>query len=259
MHQRLAGRTAIVTGGSSGIGRGICLRFAAEGARVVVADLSPEPRRGRYHETDTVVPAAEAAAAAGGTAWFVRTDVAEDGSLAGLVAATVERWGGVDILVNNAGVYTPGGLAELPLEEWDRLLRVNLRAAVALSRLALPHLKQSPHGRVLHVASVHASGGGGGPAYPPAKAALVNLAKDMAVELGPFGVTVNAISPGYVETAIQDYLTPEQIAACRRRTPLPRLGRPADIAAAAAFLASDEGEWITGIELVVDGGFTAPV
>jgi len=249
----------VVTGGSSGIGRGIALALAAEGARVVVADVSETPARGKYHETDTVTPTAAEIAAAGGIARFVQTDVADDAALARLVEATVSAFGGLDILVNNAGVYQPGGLESLPIAAWDRMVGVNLRAAFVLSRLAAPHLKASPHGRIVHIASVHARGGGGGPAYPPAKAALVNLTKDMAVELGPSGVTVNAISPGYIETAIQDYLTPEQIDACRARTPLPRLGRPADIAQAVVFLASDAAEWITGAELVIDGGFTAPV
>jgi NAD(P)-dependent dehydrogenase (short-subunit alcohol dehydrogenase family) len=139
------------------------------------------------------------------------------------------------------------------------MVGVNLRAVFVLSQLAAPHLRASAAGRVVNIASVHALGGGGGPAYPAAKAALVNLTQDMALELGPHGVTVNAILPGYIETAIQDYLTEEQIEACRRRTPLPRLGRPADIAHAVVFLASDEAEWITGASLVIDGGFTSPV
>lgn len=256
---RLKDRVALVTGGSSGIGRGIALAFAREGARVMVADLREEPRRGRYHETNTTVPTAAAIEAEGGTARFFAVDVADERALAALIEQTVAAFGGLDILVNNAGIHIPGGTAALPLADWDRVMAVNLRAPFAAAKLALPHLRRSRYGRILHIASVHALGGGAGPAYAPAKAALVNLARDTALEVGRDGITVNAILPGYIETAIQDYLAPEQIEACRQRTPLPRLGQPSDVAHAAVFFASDEAEWITGAALVVDGGFTAPV
>lgn len=256
---RLVERVAVVTGGSSGIGRGVALALAREGARVVVADRTETPRRGRYHEMDVTVPTAEAIREAGGQALFVPTDVARDEECAELIRRTLAAWGRLDILVNNAGIHLPGGMREITVEQWDRVTAVNLRAVFVLTRLALPHLCASPCGRIIHIASVHAFGGGAGPAYAPAKAGVVNLARDTALEVGRFGVTVNAICPGYIETALQDYLTPEQIEACRARTPLPRLGRPADIAHAAVFLASEEAEWITGTALVVDGGFTAPV
>ncbi len=256
---RLAGRVAIVTGGSSGIGRGICLAFAREGARVVVADLREEPLRGRYHETDAAPPTAAAIAGSGGQALFVPVDVTEDAALAALLEQTVAHFGGLDILVNNAGIHIPGNSQDLTIAQWDRVVNTNLRALFVATRLAIPHLRRSPHGRILHVASVHAYGGGAGPAYAPAKAAVVNLARDTALEVGRDGITVNAIGPGYIATALQDYLEPAQIEACRQRTPLPRLGRPADVAAAAVFLASDEAEWITGASLVVDGGFIASV
>lgn len=256
---RLKDRTAVVTGASSGIGRGIALAFAREGARVVVADLDEAPRRGKYHETDVTTPTADEIRAAGGEAHFVRTDVSRDEDLRALIAETEARYGGLDVLVNNAGIHIPGNSESLEIEQWDRVVGINLRALFVATKLAIPLLKRSRFGRVIHIASVHAFGGGAGPAYAPAKAAVVNLARDTAIELGPHGITVNAICPGYVETAIQDYLTPEQIQACRDRTPLPRLGLPSDIAHAALFFASDDAEWITGASLVIDGGFTASV
>jgi NAD(P)-dependent dehydrogenase (short-subunit alcohol dehydrogenase family) len=256
---RLAGRVAIVTGGSSGIGRGIAIAFAREGARVVVADIREEPRRGKYHETDVTTPTVAEIERAGGTGLFVETDVAEESAVRALLEQTVARFGGLDILVNNAGIHLPGSSQEITLADWDRVMAINLRAVFMTTRLAIPYLRRSPHGRILHIASVHAYGGGAGPAYAPAKAAVVNLARDTALEVGRDGITVNAICPGYIETALQDYLTPEQIDACRQRTPLPRLGRPSDIANAAVFLASDDAEWITGTSLLVDGGFIAPV
>jgi NAD(P)-dependent dehydrogenase (short-subunit alcohol dehydrogenase family) len=256
---RLKDRVAVVTGGSSGIGRGIARAFAAEGARVVVADLQEEPRRGKYHETDVVTPTAHAIQAGGGEALFVRMDLSDPAEVQDMLAQAVETFGGLDILVNNAGIHVPGGISDLSLEDWDRVVGLNLRGAFVATKWALPHLCRSRFGRVLHIASIHAFGGGAGPAYAPAKAALVNLARDTALEVGHAGVTVNTICPGYIETAIQDYLTPQQIAACRNRTPLPRLGRPADIAHACVFLASDDAEWITGACLTIDGGFTASV
>lgn len=254
---RLTDRVALVTGGSSGIGRGIALAFAREGARVAVADITEEPRRGHYHECDTVTSTVEEIARAGGQGYFIGTDLTDEAAIRHMVSAVLERFGALDVLVNNAGVYVHAGIESLAIEDWDRMIAVNLRAVFLSTRYALPHLKRSGRGRILHIASVHAYGGGAGPAYAPAKAGIVNMARDTALEAGPHGVTVNAICPGYIETAIQDYLTPDQIEACRARTPLGRLGRPSDVAAAAVFLASDEAAWITGTSLVVDGGFTA--
>jgi meso-butanediol dehydrogenase / (S,S)-butanediol dehydrogenase / diacetyl reductase len=254
---RLKDRTAIVTGGSSGIGRGIALAFARDGARVVVADVREEPLQGKYHETDVTTPTAAEIERLGGEGLFVRTDMADEDSVRALLEQTVHQFGGLDILVNNAGIYIPGSSQETTLADWDRVMAVNLRGIYVATRLAIPSLRKSTHGRVIHIASVQAFGGGGGPSYAAAKAGLVNLTRDTALEVGRDGITVNAICPGYIETAIQDYLTPEQIEACRQRTALPRLGRPADVGHAAVFLASDEAEWITGTTLVVDGGYTA--
>lgn len=256
---RLKDRVALVTGGSSGIGRGIALAFAREGARVAVVDRREEPARGKYHETETYTPTAAEIQRLGGAAAFVPCDVSRDADVQAALEQAVARFGGLDILVNNAGIYVPGQSQALSIEDWDRMVGVNLRAAFVMSKLAVPYLRKSSHGRILQIASVHAFKGGSGPAYAPAKAGLVNLARDLAIELGRDGITVNAVCPGYIETALQDYLTPEQIQACRDRTPLPRLGRPADIAGACVFLASDEAEWISGTSLVVDGGFMASV
>jgi NAD(P)-dependent dehydrogenase (short-subunit alcohol dehydrogenase family) len=256
---RLQGRVAIVTGASSGIGRGIALLFADEGARVVVADLQEEPRRGKYHEQETVTPTAAEIERHGGQALFQQTDVAEEAAVRSMIDRTVERYGGLDILVNNAGIHIAGTSQDLSVGDWDRIVGINLRALFLSTKSAIPHLIRSRHGRILNIASVHAFAGGAGPAYAPAKAAVVNLTRDTALEVARHGVTVNAICPGYIETAIQDYLTEEMIAECRRRTPLPRLGRPRDVAAAALFFASDDAEWITGTALLVDGGWRAAV
>lgn len=253
----LKDRIAIVTGASSGIGRGIAIEFAHEGARVAVADIQEIPRRGKYHEQNVRTPTVEEIEKLGAEGVFFPTDVSDELQVERLIQKTVERFGGLDILVNNAGIHIPGSSQEVSIADWDKVVGVNLRGVFVATKLAIPHLTKSRYGRIIQIASVHSYGGGGGPAYASAKAALVNMARDTALEVGPHGVTANAICPGYIETAIQDYLTPEQIEECIQRTPLPRLGLPRDIGRASVFLASDDAEWITGASLLVDGGFIA--
>jgi NAD(P)-dependent dehydrogenase (short-subunit alcohol dehydrogenase family) len=255
----LKDRVAVVTGGSSGVGRGICLEFAREGARVVVADVQEAPRPGKYHDQDVTTPTVEEIEKMGGKGLFVHTDISREEAVRRLIDGAVAHFGGLDILVNNAGIFTPGDSQSLPVEQWDRIISVNLRALFLTTRYAVPHLKRSKAGRVINIASVHAFRGGGGPAYAPAKAGVVNLTRDTAVELAPHGITANVICPGYIETPIQDYLTEAQIQYCRDKTPLPRLGKPRDIGRACVFLASDDAEWITGVALPVDGGWLAPI
>jgi len=255
----LENRIAIVTGGSSGIGRGIATEFAREGAQVVVTDIQEAPSRGKYHEKNTITPTVEEIEKLGVQGLFVQTDMADDSQVDLLIQKTVEHFGGLDILVNNAGIHIPGNSQEISIADWDKVVGVDLRSIFVATKIAIPHLRKSKYGRIIQIASVHAYGGGAGPAYAPAKAAVVNMARDMALEVARENITVNAICPGYIETAIQDYLTLEQIEEVRQRTPLPRFGLPRDIARSAVFLASDDAEWITGTSLVVDGGYIASV
>lgn len=253
----LKDRISIVTGGSSGIGRGIALEFAREGAKVVIADKQEIPLQGKYHEKDTVIPTLQEIENIGSRGKFIQTDISDELQVADLIQQTVENFGGVDILVNNAGIHIPGGTQDISVADWDKVVGVNLRSVFLTTKLAIPHLKKSNYGRIIQIASVHAYGGGAGPAYASAKAAVVNMVKDTALEVGKFGITVNAISPGYIETAIQDYLTLEQIESSLEKTPMQRLGLPKDIGRAAVFFASDDAEWITGTSLLVDGGASA--
>ena len=250
----LKDRISIVTGGSSGVGRGIALEFAREGACVAIADKQEAPLRGKYHETDVTTPTVEEIEKLGGQAIFVQTDVTDESQVERLIERTVEHFGGLDILVNNAGIHIPGGAQDISIEQWDKVVGTNLRAVFVATKLAIPHLKHSKYGRIIQIASVHAYGGGAGPAYAPAKAGVVNMVRDTAIEVGDFGITVNAICPGYIETSLQDYLTQEMIDAVAEKTALPRFGKPRDVGRAAVFLASDDAEWITGASLLVDGG-----
>lgn len=254
---RLKDRVSIVTGGSSGIGRSICLEFARAGAKVVVADIQQAPKRGKYHETDTTTTTLSEIEQVGAEGLFVQMDVAEEAGVRSLIEQTVEHFGGIDILVNNAAIFILGSSQGLSMAEWDRVIAVNLRGLFLTTKFAIPYLKKSRAGRIINIASVLAFGGGHGPAYAPSKAAVVNLTQDIAIELAPHAITANAICPGYIETAMQDYQTEDDIEQLRQRTPLPRFGTPRDIGLACLFLASDDASWISGIALPVDGGWLA--
>ena len=253
---RHAGRTVIVTGGSSGIGRRIAIRFAKEGAAVVVADIRREPLVGVHHDTDVTEPTAARIERSGGEATFVDVDVSDPDSAEALVNAAVETYGQLDVLVNNAGVFVEGDSQETSVEEWNRVLDIDLSGTFYCSKFAVPHLK-STKGDIVNIASVNAYKGGRSPPYSAAKAGAVNLTRDLAVELGPYDVSVNAVCPGYVKTPIQDYLDDAEIEAVRERTLLPRLGSPEDIASVVSFLASEEAAFVHGESIVVDGGLMA--
>lgn len=255
---KLKDRVAIVTGGSSGIGRGIALELAKEGAKVVVADLREEPKKGVRYDKDLSTTTVEEVKALGSDGLFVPCDMLDDQAVKNVVAQTVAHFGALDILVNNAGIHIQGGIEDLSIESYDKVIGVNLRGLFLATKFAMPHLKKST-GRVIHIASVQAFGGGGGPAYASAKAGIINFTRDTALELAPFGATVNAICPGYIETPMQDYLTDQDIEDSRAKTPLPRLGLPKDVGKAVVFFASDDAEWITGTSLPVDGGWLAPI
>lgn len=256
---KLKDRVAIVTGASSGIGRGIALELAREGAKVVVSDITEVPKQGKYHEQNTTTPTAAEIEKLGGEAVFVAADVSEESQVSDLVQAATDRYGRLDILVNNAGIYFDTGAVSTSSEDWDRLIGINLKGVFLGVKYALPHLRRSPAGRVINIASVHSFGGGGGPAYASAKAGVLNMTRDTAVEAASDGVTANTICPGYIETAIQDALSPEQVELANKMTPLPRLGLPSDIGRAAVFFASDDAQWVTGTALPVDGGLLSPV
>ena len=240
----LAGRVAVVTGAAGGIGAAICRRFAAEGALVLCVDLEPPQAL-----ADEI----------GGRAIDVDVSREADTLRAGEVAAA---WGKVGVLVNGAAPYDPtGSVLDLPPAEWDRVFAVQVTGAYLMSRAVLPAMIASGGGSVIHVASQMGSvGAPGRPAYCAAKGALIQLARAMALDHAADGVRVNSLSPGAVETGrmLYRYGSMEAArAASVPKHPIGRLGRPEEIADAALFLASDASSFMTGADLVVDGGYTA--
>ena len=251
-------RVAVVTGGSSGIGRGIAKRLAEDGLDVVVADVRREPKRGEHYDTDVTTPTDTLLREEHGVeSRYVETDVADEGDVEAMVEGTVDAFGRLDVAVNNAGILIPGTVREVSGEDWQRVVDVNLTGTFLVAKHAAPHLVASDAGRIVNVSSVNARFGGSGPAYSATKAGIVNLTRDLATALAPDGVTANAVLPGVIKTPMQDLNDEETMRRQAEKTPLPRIGEPRDVANAVAFLASEEAEWITGAELPVDGGYLA--
>jgi glucose 1-dehydrogenase len=255
---RLAGRVAIVTGSSSGLGRAIAIRLAAEGARVVVSDVRADPKEGG-DPTETVI------AAAGGTAISVAADVSRGQDVDALVTAAVGRFGRLDVMVNNAGIAGPASksLLETTDSDWDAIMAVNLRGVFLCCRRAIGEMiTQEPigevRGRVINISSQHGMiGPPGNVAYATSKGGVVNLTHQLAVDYGRHGILVNAVAPGKIVTGPASLANPENVAYSHARTPFSRLGRPEDVAGAAAFLASDDALYVSGTNLLVDGGWMA--
>lgn len=239
----LKGRRAIVTGSTRGIGRAVAEALIAAGAQVVISSED---------EADT----AEAAAALGMPG--IAADVADDAALARLVDGTLAQLGGVDLLVCNAGITgRPGRFADIDMDDYARVMAINLRSQVVLCNLALPHMAAAGGGAAVLVSSLSGLRGNARiNAYALAKAGVAQLARNLAVEWGPQSVRVNAISPGFIATELSGPLLADAAFMDRRMamTPLRRPGTPAEVAGAVVFLCSAAGGFVTGHNLVVDGG-----
>jgi 3-oxoacyl-[acyl-carrier protein] reductase len=246
---RFADRVAVVTGSARGIGAATARRFAEEGAAVAVLDL------------DRDAAAATAAGLGATRSVGLACDVADAESVETAVAAVVEELGTVDILVNNAGVTRDNLLFKMTEDDWDAVMNVHLRGSFLMSRAVQKHMVAAKYGKILNLSSVSALGNRGQANYSAAKMGLQGFTRTLALELGPFGVNVNAVAPGFIVTEMTDAtarrvgVEPEDYRkAAAEVTPVRRVGQPEDIAAAAAFLCSDEASFITGQTLYVDGG-----
>lgn len=243
--KRLDGKRAIVTGAGQGIGRAIALRLAADGAKVLV-NSAREASCGAV---------AEEIRQAGGEGTAVAGDVGTPEAVSKIVEAATKEFGGVDILVNNAGITRDGLLMRMKDEDWDEVLRINLKSAFLLSRAVARPMMKSRWGRIVNITSVVGLVGNPGQAnYCAAKAGMVGLTKSLAKELASRGILVNAVAPGFIETKMTGALDEKQKEGLLGEIPLGRIGNPEEIAGPVAFLCSDEAGYITGTVIEVTGG-----
>jgi NAD(P)-dependent dehydrogenase (short-subunit alcohol dehydrogenase family) len=248
---RLEGKVALITGAAGGMGREACVVFASEGARIAAVDLDPTGLDG----TDAAVRAA------GGEIATFLADVADEVQVRDVVERTVERFGGLHVLYNNAGVlWRDRDVSVLDTDEtvWDRVFAINLKGMVWVCKYGIPHLIRSGGGAIVNIGSTSALLGDTIPqdAYTASKGAVISFTRNLAVQFGRDGVRANCIHPGFTDTPMQTVRTgdPAWVEAATSAIPLGRLAKPRDIVNAALFLASEESAYVTGAELVVDGG-----
>ncbi len=241
----LRAKTALVTGAARGIGRAIALRFASEGASVVLAD--------RLDAADV----AEKVTRSGGRALSFRVDITDSAAVRRVVAESLEAFGSIDILVNNAGIIARGTILELTEETWKRVLDVNVNGAFNCCQAVIPSMVSHRFGRILNITSVAGKTGDvtAAPVYGASKGAINALTKSLARQLAEFGITANAIAPHAIETDMSAQWSAEKRAEVIRGIPLRRLGRPEEVAEAAVFLVSEGAAFITGEVLDLNGGF----
>ena len=244
---RLQNKVAIVTGAAGGMGKSIALLFAQEGASVLATDIQFEKMNAWVKEANMQHLAC------------IQHDVESDTNWQQVVEKALELFGKIDILINNAGVYQPLETTEATtLERWNKVLSINLTSAFLGAKTALPHLKKSGKAAIVNISSIAGMVGGNGAAYSSSKAGMRLLTKDQAVEFAPFNIRVNSIHPGGVLTPMTEHLFPvdpaQKTAMLAAMCPLGRIGTPEEIAYGALYLASDESSYVTGNELVIDGG-----
>ena len=249
---RLTGRVAMVTGAARGIGAATAQRLASEGAAVAVVDL---------READSAATV-DAIRGKGGTAIGIGADVSIAAEVEASVDRTVTELGGLHILVNNAGIIRDNLLFKMTEDDWDAVMSVHLRGAFLTSRAAQRHMVEQRWGKIVNISSTSALGNRGQANYAAAKAGMQGFTRTLAIELGPFGVNVNSVAPGFIATAMIDQtaqrmgLSSEEFAkAAADALPLRRFGVPEDIAGVIAFLVSDDASYITGQNIYVDGGY----
>lgn len=241
---------ALVTGAASGIGAATARRLAAEGAKVALTDIQDAAGEQVSGEISS----------GGAEAIFVHHDVSVEESWAGALAAVEEQWGRLDILVNNAGKGDTLPIEEATVEDWEATIAVDQLSVFLGMKLAAPMLLESGHGSIVNISSIFGTSGGFGtsPAYHAAKGAVRTLSKNAAVHWAPQGIRVNSIHPGFIDTPMLDQAKGTELEGLlTATTPMGRLGRPEEVAAAVAWLAGDDATFVTGAEIYVDGGFSA--
>jgi NAD(P)-dependent dehydrogenase (short-subunit alcohol dehydrogenase family) len=248
--QRLEGRVALVTGAASGIGHAIAVRLGNEGAAVVVTDIQDGPGE----------RAAKGIRETGRQAVFVHHDVVSEVEWERAVGVAASEFGGLDILVNNAGLGDLATIEETSLEDYERTIAIDQTGVFLGMKVAADLLSASPHGSVINISSIFGTSGGFGtsPAYHAAKGAVRTLTKNTALHWADKGIRVNSVHPGFIETpALEPTKGTEFEQTMISLTPMGRLGRPQDVAAGVAYLASDDAAFVTGLELYIDGGYMA--
>ncbi|MBI2430914.1 MAG: glucose 1-dehydrogenase [Candidatus Levybacteria bacterium] len=246
---RLQGKVAIVTGGGTGIGQGIAVLFAKEGASIVVFGRRPEP----LNETVQLIKQK------GGKAIAIPTDVSLFEQVQKAVQQVVTQFGKIDILVNNAGVYLPHDALSASEEEWNTVMSIDLKGVWTCAKAVLPQMLKAGSGKIVNIASIAGLiGFEQSAAYCAAKGAVVNLTREMALDYAPKGINVNAIAPGVIESDMTKPFLSEEASkkSFLDKTPIGRIGKPEDIGYAAVYLASNESDFVVGHTLVVDGGWT---
>jgi len=242
----LTGKTALVTGGSRGIGRAICLRLAEQGCRVAVNYVA---------NPDAAETTLDHIRKLGGEGRITPFDVADASGVTRAIKELDKEWGGVDILVNNAGITRDGLMARMKEEDWDAVINTNLKGAFLCAKAAARSMMKKRWGRIINIGSVvGALGNGGQINYAAAKAGLGGLTRTLARELASRKITVNQVAPGYIVTDMTEGLGEDLRAALLAQIPLGELGRPEDVAACVAFLASEDSGYLTGQTLHVNGG-----
>lgn len=242
---RLEDKVAIVTGGASGIGKETVKAFAKEGANVVIADFNEKAGEQVLAEIKE----------AGGTAIFVKVNVADQESVVQLIERTKEAYGKIDILINNAGITADAMTHKMTAETWQKVIDINLTGVFYCTQAVLPSMLEQGKGKVINTSSVSGVYGNFGQInYAATKAGVVGMTKTWAKEYGPKGINVNAVAPGFIATAMVEKMPDKVIEKMKSIIPLNRLGNPSDIANAYLYLASDESNYVNGTTLHVDGG-----
>ena len=241
--KRLEGQVAIVTGGARGIGKGICEVFCREGATVALWDV--------LDGTETVNEITQN----GGKIFFQKVDVTDQNSVDNAIEEIIEKHGKIEILINNAGIIRDRSFLKMSEEEWDSVMNVNLKSLYVVTRAVIPHMKENGYGRIVSASSINGTAGAFGQTnYCATKAGISGFTRALCKEVGRFGITANAVAPGFIQSAMTDSMPEEVINAGIKMIPVGRIGTAEDMGHAYLFLASKESGFVSGITLHANGG-----